>query len=89
MDGNVVSFPKWKKDAPVHERLYEIAEMARANPTMFSKWVLFAASDDGKGLHARYFIGDNTRTHEAVGLIHIVEPVIIEDGMIEDGMRPK
>lgn len=65
----VVTLPIWKKDAPAHERLYELAELAREKPEFFQKWVIVYCEDNDKKFMARYMSGEQTRTSDCLSVL--------------------
>lgn len=67
---NVVEvLPIWKKDAPAHERLYELAELARRYPDRFDKWVIVYCEDNDKRYKIRMMEGTGTRTSDAMAAL--------------------
>lgn len=73
--------PIWKKNAPVHERLYELAEIARKYPDRFAKWVIVYCEDNDQRFKVRYMSGESTRTSDCfgvlqAGLLHIWDDTI-------------
>lgn len=70
MTASIDYLPIWKKGAPTHERLYELAEIARKNPERFDKWVIVYCEDSDKGLFTRYMNGEATRTTDCLGVLH-------------------
>lgn len=69
MTASIDYLPIWKKDAPVHERLYELAEVARKHPERFQKWVIVYCQDDETGLFTRYLNGEGTRTLDCLAVL--------------------
>lgn len=65
----VVPMPLWKRDAPVHERLYELAEWARLHPEYFQRWILLFAEDSDQVYRVRHMTGEQTRTSDALALM--------------------
>jgi hypothetical protein len=69
MTATIDYLPIWKKDAPVHERLYELAEIARKHPERFAKWVLVYCESTEKNFTTRHMTGNETRTVDALGVL--------------------
>lgn len=67
--GDIKTMPIWKKDAPAHERLYELAELAREKPELFQKWVLVYCEDNEKRFKTRLMEGTGTRTSDALAVL--------------------
>ena len=65
----VSTLPIWKKDAPAHERLYELAELAREKPEFFQKWVIVYCEDNDKRFKVRTMEGTGTRTSDALAVL--------------------
>jgi hypothetical protein len=61
--------PIWKKDAPTHERLYELAEVARKHPERFQKWVIVYCEDSEKTFSTRYMNGEKTRSSDCLAVL--------------------
>jgi hypothetical protein len=61
--------PIWKKDALTHERLYELAEIARKHPDHFAKWVIVYCEDNDQRFKVRTMQGEQTRTSDALGVL--------------------
>lgn len=66
---SVSVLPIWKKDAPTHERLYELAELAREKPELFQKWVIVYCEDNDKRFKTRLMEGNNCRTSECLAVL--------------------
>lgn len=66
---DIVTLPIWKKDAPTHERLYELAELAREKPELFQKWVIVYCEDNDKRFKTRLMEGTGTRTSDALAVL--------------------
>lgn len=78
MTATIDYLPIWKKGAPIHERLQELAEVARKHPEQFQKWVLVYAEDNDQRFKVRVMQGDETRTSDilavlSAGAMHIWE----------------
>jgi hypothetical protein len=70
MSGPTVEvLPIWKRDAPTHERLYELAELARRHPEFFDKWVLVYCEDNDKRFKTRLMEGTGTRTSDSLAVL--------------------
>ena len=69
MTATVDYLPIWKKGAPAHERLYELAEIARKHPEWFAKWVLVYCEDSDKAFSVRFMNGEMTRTSDCLGVL--------------------
>jgi hypothetical protein len=69
VSGTVDYLPIWKKDAPAHERLYELAEIARKHPERFNKWVIVYCQDDEKRFVTRWMNGEQTRTSDCLAVL--------------------
>lgn len=69
MPPTVEILPIWKKDAPTHERLYELAELARRHPERFDKWVIVYCEDNEKRFRTRYMQGEGTRTSDCLAVL--------------------
>jgi hypothetical protein len=65
----VSTLPIWKKGALAHERLYELAELAREKPEFFQKWVIVYCEDNDKRFKARTMEGEHTRTSDALAVL--------------------
>lgn len=61
--------PIWKKGALPHERLYELAEIARKHPERFRKWVIVYCQDDETVFKVHTMQGDGTRTSDCLGVL--------------------
>ena len=61
--------PIWKRGAPTHERLYELAELARKHPERFDKWVLVYCEDNEKRFMTRTMEGETTRTSDSLAVL--------------------
>jgi hypothetical protein len=66
---NIDILPIWKRDAPAHERLYELAELARKKPELFQKWVIAYAEDNDKRFKVRTISGTGTRTSDSLAVL--------------------
>jgi hypothetical protein len=66
---SVTTLPIWKKNAPAHERLYELAELAREKPDFFQKWVLVYCEDNDKRFKTRLMEGEGTRTSDSIAVL--------------------
>lgn len=69
MTATIDYLPIWKKGAPTHERLYELAEIARKHPERFEKWVIVYCQMDDAGLYTRYMNGEGTRTFDCMAVL--------------------
>lgn len=69
MTASIDYLPIWKKDAPAHERLYELAEIARKHPERFAKWVLVYCEDNDKRFMTRWMNGGDTRTSDCLAVL--------------------
>lgn len=69
MTASIDYLPIWKKGAPTHERLYELAEVARKHPQRFTKWVLVYCEDTDKEFTTRIMNGEQTRTSDCLGVL--------------------
>lgn len=69
MRPKVETLPIWKKDAPSHERLYELAELAREKPEFFQKWVLVYCEDNDQRFKVRMMEGTGTRTSDSLAVL--------------------
>jgi hypothetical protein len=69
MSASIETLPIWKKNAPAHERLYELAELAREKPEFFDKWVLVYYEDNEKRFKTRMMEGQKTRTSDALAVL--------------------
>ena len=69
MTATVEVIPVWKKNAPDHERLYELAEMAREHPERFQKWMLIWCEDNDQRFITRYKAGEGTRTSDCLAIL--------------------
>lgn len=66
---NVTVLPIWKRDAPAHERLYELAELARQKPELFQKWVIVYCEDNDQRFKVRTMEGTGTRTSDCLAVL--------------------
>lgn len=66
---SITTLPIWKKDAPAHERLYELAELAREKPDLFRKWVIVYCEDNDQRFKTRYMNGEGTRTSDCLAVL--------------------
>lgn len=66
---SVTTLPIWKKNAVTHERLYELAELAREKPELFQKWVLVYCEDNDKRFKVRLMEGESTRTSDSIAVL--------------------
>lgn len=69
MTGTIDYLPIWKKNAPAHERLMELAEIARKHPEWFCKWVLVYCEDNDERFKTRYMQGEGVRTSECLAVL--------------------
>jgi hypothetical protein len=69
MTATIDYLPIWKRDAPAHERLYELAEIARKHPEHFAKWVIVYCEYDDQRFKTRTVEGTGTRTSDALGVL--------------------
>ena len=78
--------PVWKKGASVHERLYELAEMARKHPERFDKWLIAYQElrPNGNTL-ARVLFGDTTMTSDAIALLAVTQHDLMHDSRSPHG----
>ena len=79
MTATIDYLPKWKKDAPAHERLYELAEVARKHPDWFRKWVIVYCEDNDKRFKTRYMQGEETRTPDCLAVLEAGKITIWND----------
>lgn len=79
MTATIDYLPIWKKNAPVHERLQELAEIARKHPERFQKWVLVYAEDNDQRFKVRVMQGDGTRTSDILAVLSAGSMHIWED----------
>lgn len=79
MSAKVETLPIWKKNAPVHERLYELAELAREKPEFFDKWVLVYCEDNANRFKTRYMQGEGTRTSDCLAVLSAAQMTIFEE----------
>lgn len=61
--------PIWKKDAPTHERLYELAELARRYPERFDKWVFVYCEDNDQRFKTRLMERTGQKTSECLAVL--------------------
>jgi hypothetical protein len=71
--------PIWKKDAPAHERLQELAEIARKHPERFQKWILVYCEDNDKRFLTRYMQGEGTRTSDCLAILSAAQLTLWEE----------
>ena len=69
MTASIDYLPIWKKGAPIHERLMEIAEIARKHPDYFDKWCLVYCEDNDEQFKVRTVSGDATRTSDTLAVL--------------------
>lgn len=69
MTASIDYLPIWKKGAPAHERLYELAEIARKYPERFEKWVIVYCEDNAKVFKTRWMNGEGTSTSDSLGVL--------------------
>lgn len=69
MTASIDYLPVWKKDALAHERLYELAEIARKHPEYFKKWVLVYCEDNDQRFKIRHMSGNETRTSDCLAVL--------------------
>jgi outer membrane biogenesis lipoprotein LolB len=69
MTASIDYLPIWKKGAPTHERLYELAEIARKHPERFARWVIVYCEVDDKQFVTRTMSGEQTRTLDCLGVL--------------------
>lgn len=67
--GTVDYLPIWKRGAPAHERLYELAEIARKHPEYFQKWVMVYCEDSDTRFKTRWISGEQTRTSDCLAVL--------------------
>ena len=67
---SIKTLPIWKKNASAHERLYELAELAREKPELFQKWVIVYCEDNDQRFKTRVLEGTGTRTSEALAVLN-------------------
>lgn len=79
MTASIDILPIWKKDAPTHERLYELAEVARKHPDRFDKWVIVYCEDNEQRFKTRYMNGEKTRTSDCLAVLTAGIQTIYED----------
>lgn len=79
MTATIDYLPIWKKDAPVHERLMELSEIARKHPEWFQLWILVYSEDNAERFKTRYQAGDETRTSDCLAILEHAKHVILED----------
>lgn len=66
---NVEILPIWKKDASTVDRLYELAELARAHPERFDKWVFVYCEDNDKRFKTRLMEKTGQKTSECLAVL--------------------
>lgn len=76
---SVTPLPIWKKNAPAHERLYELAELAREKPEFFQKWVIVYCEDNDQRFKARHMAGEETRTSDCLSVLEAGKLTIWEE----------
>jgi hypothetical protein len=69
MTATIDYLPIWKKGAPTHERLYELAEIARKHPERFERWVIVYCEVSDKEFTTRHMSGETTRTIDCLGVL--------------------
>jgi hypothetical protein len=79
MTATIDYLPIWKKDAPVHERLHELAEIARKHPERFQKWILVYCEDNDQRFMTRYVQGEETRTSDCLAILSAATLTLFED----------
>lgn len=79
MSASIETLPIWKKNAPTHERLYELAELAREKPEFFDKWGIVYCEDNDKRFKTRLMEGDKTRTSDALAVLQAGIQTLWED----------
>ena len=79
MTASIDYLPIWKKDAPAHERLYELAEVARKHPERFQKWVIVYCEDSNKAFTTRYMNGEQTRSSDCLAVLQAGIQSVWED----------
>ncbi len=79
MTATIDILPVWKKNAPAHERLYEMAEIARKHPEQFQKWILVYCEDNEQRFKTRYMQGEETRTSDCLAILQSASMTLFED----------
>jgi hypothetical protein len=79
MTATIDYLPVWKKGAPVHERLQELAEIARKHPDWFQKWVLVYCEDNDQRFKVRVMQGEETRTSDVLAVLSAGSMHVWED----------
>lgn len=79
MAEKITTLPIWKKNASTHERLYELAELAREKPELFQKWVIVYCEDNDKIFKIRMMEGQTTRTSDCFGILAAAQLQLWED----------
>jgi hypothetical protein len=79
MTATIDYLPVWKKGAPVHERLQELAEIARKHPDWFQKWVLVYCEDNEQRFKVRVMQGEETRTSDVLAVLSAGSMHVWED----------
>lgn len=79
MNASIDYLPIWKKNAPAHERLMELAEIARKHPDRFRKWVLVYCEDNDQRFKTRYMQGEETRTSDCLAVLEAGKITIWND----------
>jgi len=79
MTATIDFLPIWKKDAPVHERLQELAEIARKHPERFQKWILVYCEDNDQRFKTRYMQGEQTRTSDCLAILSAAAMTLFEE----------
>lgn len=69
MTATIDYLPIWKKGAPTHDRLYELAEIARKYPERFQKWVIVYCEDNDQRFKPRVMQGEETRTSDCLAVL--------------------
>jgi hypothetical protein len=79
-EASIDYLPVWKKGASIHERLYELAEIARKYPERFNKWLIAYEETKANGnTLTRRLVGDNTSTNDAIALMSVTQYQLISD----------
>lgn len=76
---NIDYLPIWKKGAPAHERLYELAEIARKHPERFQKWIIVYCEDNEERFKTRWINGEETRTSDCLGILQAAIQTVFEE----------
>lgn len=73
---NIELLPLWKKNATPHERMMEVAHVAREHPEKFGHAVVIYIEDTGTGSVVRYA---NTKmsTMELLGILRMTENEVL------------